>query len=521
MNDPTHHSAAERPGRTLLALLALLPALLSVVHGVVASYGVPVFDDALIELMMDYGGPDLVAFGHRETPLYAQLMAQTLRLGVFWQLSTVALVLAWTAVGLFAAMVAIRLGCTHPLGVVTTSVLAATGMQAQYYMNLSTVWAPLVIPVVVWAAVLSLPSGEEPFSEHKVRYLASLGALLFAATFTVYALPATLAALTVVVKPWRTPNLKRAVLPALLACFSGLTIWFLAAGDGGDRPAVSLASLSELAFGLLQRLPLALINGAWHGTVGLLFARMGAITLLEARKAILFGALLVGVAVLAARLVGTLRASEDRLGTRWTLAALGVLIALLPVVLAGRAVGPGLASRYFLTALPLFAALVGAGLHHALRPRFRAGAYVVILFVSGYWFEVALDRHLDRGRTVRDLSGAVERAVGETRNSELPTVVLVQRFREGWPYQATDWLELTSAYREFAVDPERSAHVILIPTGEAPDLSRPQSFDLGPGRALDVFTGTPDRIFYARQDQNRWVVDGPTIQSVENESNSD
>ena len=506
-SDQEHLSGQTTPGFRQISLIALLPLLLSVVHAAVASQGAPLFDDALIELMVDEGGPALVEHGHRETPGYAKLMSFGLELGIFWELSTVALILAWTLAGLFASLTASRLGCSDPLSLVACAVLASTGLQAQYYMNLSTIWGTFLVPMLLWGVVLwSLRQTSAP-SPGVIVPIITFGVVLSCTFFTNYALPTTIAALAVAVGTGTHGTFRRVVWPAALGCGLGLLLWFGLVGDGGERESVSLMTLLGALPERLIGVPSSLAEGVWKGTVGLIFDRFGSITFVDAKKATLFGGLTAAAGFLVARSLGTISRGQQDLKRSWLPALIAIPLATLPIALTGRSFDTGLHSRYFLTTLPLLAAVVVGALHLGLRGKIRVPALLLLLFGCGYTFEIALERHLDRGRVAHSLSHAVIELHQKHPESHGPSLFYVRGLEKKWPYRSLDWLELTAAFREEAVGTRGADSTYFRPwSGESapppPSMTRPLVYD----RGLEVFQGIPDRVFEARLQESEWEI---------------
>jgi hypothetical protein len=433
----------------------------------VALIGGPHWDDGLIRLLDLRGGPSAVFDAHREVPLYAGLMQALLEWELFWQASALAHFLGWVGTGLVAGgLFRLLAGHRDVLAEAVAGTIAATAMIGQYYCHLSTTWGVLGVPLLLWAVWFLAGRHTRGPGRHLIDVMVIVTtAVCF--LFSQYSLTVFLAALPVFLLRNDRPIPRHRVQLIAATAALALIAFFALVGDGHARPSLSLEALLRTALPKGLLFPERFTEGLWSVSAGLLIERVGAVDFYRARKAVAAGCLLTAVVIGALWRQATVSLSEEKsLVPALRRSLLGLALGILPVVATGRMLDVGVFSRYWVPLAPLAAAQCVLVCRLALAaPLARKLVFAALLFTCGYAFELALERFLDRDRSVREAAQIVrQHLVGEGTTKTTAVVVVMAPQPVRWPFEQPSWFELTSRFQ--LADPAFLEHPLIVLEGD-------------------------------------------------------
>ena len=327
--------------------------------------------------------------------------------------------------------------------------------------------------------------------------------MVLACAFSVYSLPAALTVLTLLTL--RRQSISKGQLASLLAAaLLGTLLFFMMSRDGGAREEIGIASLLQALVAGAAEAPERLFDGYWQTSGGLLADRVGSLRFVESRKAILGGLFLSSLCMAGAARARRQPPISNSDPIPLQNALLALLLGLLPIILSGRDLGPGIDSRYLLPLLPLAASLPVVVLYRILPDRTALAASVLVIFTSGYWFEIAMERYLDRNQAVDSAARAFTLYESNSPRPGEHAVVLMDLPEARWPLEPPTFYELTARLRNHQGD----GSTVLAQRGTELGFERFQLDEKVRRSIRDVvfFDAHPDRVFLVRQEGAGWAI---------------
>ena len=448
--------------RASASVLALVLICVPLTIGTIWAF--PIWDDALIWLLLHENGLGMIAAGEADRPVMAavwSLLASSEP--AFWRGSFVAQALLWPTFGLLSALLwTFLFPNVRAYAMVVGCVTVAPIISRVQMVTANIALASLLSVVLSYGALLLLLRFVRADGRVGLAALGlSLPMLGFGILITEYALPVVIVmAILFWGYGWRAPDPEtrvrawRAIIFSTLTAAVAYAMYFTIADytarpDGSDYKPSYILTLGKAH---LVRFPLDLMEGIWRSVVGSFRLALGDVTLTSKSgvMAAVYGALVASLLFYGSRNAQHNAQSPSRniISKRDVLLPVVALVAgLLPTVAMARIPwnpGDGMYSKFELPLLPITAALMVLISLSLVRQRFWAVPILVFGFVAGNSTFTAVWSAIQERQQMAALGAALQPHVASKDGQTVAAVALPERsLGPQRPYELTVRLAAT------------------------------------------------------------------------------